>query len=165
MSQLVRLRGQYIFFHFCEFHTLNLQFPPYYSPVSTTEFALQTRGYFGYRAIVLPKQHIVHCLPQAAPHLVVPAVPSLHLQHFICLSFFKSNTVCDACHIRTSKIRILKQSTSTIAFWLSASFLISSLKKGSNIVKMTLAKYFHPCNPVVSQNSENIMITHLITAS
>ena len=50
-----------IFFHFCEFHTLNLQFPPYYSPVSTTEFALQTRGYFGYRAIVLPKQHIVHC--------------------------------------------------------------------------------------------------------
>ena len=41
--------------------TLNLQFPPYYSPVSTTEFALQTWGYFGYRAIVLPKQHIVHC--------------------------------------------------------------------------------------------------------
>ena len=31
------------------------------SPVSTTEFVLQTWGYFGYRAIVLPKQHIVHC--------------------------------------------------------------------------------------------------------
>ena len=29
--------------------------------MSTTEFALQTWGYFGYRAIVLPKQHIVHC--------------------------------------------------------------------------------------------------------
>ena len=29
--------------------------------MSTTEFTLQTWGYFGYRAIVLPKQHIVHC--------------------------------------------------------------------------------------------------------
>ena len=47
-----------IFFHFCEFHTLNLQFPPYYSPVSTTEFALQAWGYFGYRAIVLPNVHM-----------------------------------------------------------------------------------------------------------
>ena len=32
LSQLVWLRGQYIFFHFCEFQTLNLKFPPYYSP-------------------------------------------------------------------------------------------------------------------------------------
>ena len=61
LSQLVRLRGQYIFLHFCDFQTLNPWFPPKYSPVATTEFALQTWGYFGYRAIVLPKQHIVHC--------------------------------------------------------------------------------------------------------
>ena len=57
------------FLHFCDFQTLNPWFPPKYVPVALecrakytfVSYTLMLQGYFGYRAIVLNKQHIVHC--------------------------------------------------------------------------------------------------------